>query len=154
MPNPLSKRAQALLARIRAGDFYRIASANTPKAMAELIEAGLVGRMGRVETIVTCYVAKGHMPFLMDCAPDAVPQNPWLPIDSAPRDRTLFDVMRDGIRWTDCHFEPRYNCIVRVHGYPSVTTVFKPQPTHWMPRPGGLVDPYTGGTTGKAMDDA
>lgn len=152
----LSKRAEALLARIRSGDFYRVDSATTPKAMAELIDAGLVGRMGRVETIVACYVSKGHLPFTADRAPDQLgpASDPWLPIDSAPRDRTLFDVMRDGIRWTDCHFEPRYNCIMRVHGYPSVTTVFRPQPTHWMPRPGGLVDPYTGGNIGKAMDDA
>ncbi|BBC99130.1 hypothetical protein [Sphingobium sp. YG1] len=75
----------------------------------------------------------------------------WQPIETAPRDRTLIDCLRDEIRWTDCHFEPRLNCFVRIHGYPSMTEVFTPQPSHWRPRPDGLVDPYTGGKTGKAM---
>ena len=151
---PLSKRAQELLARLRQGRFYKVGASDTPRAMAELEESGLVGKMGRAEVISLCYVHKDHTPFVPDRAPDEPtdenPFDPWRPVDTAPRDRTLIDMMRDGTRWTDCHFEPRYNCFVRVHGYPSVTSVFRPQPTHWMPRPGGLLDPYTGGTTGKA----
>lgn len=76
----------------------------------------------------------------------------WQPIETAPRDLTLIDCMRDGVRWTDCHFSPRHKCFVMKHGYPSMITVFNPQPTHWMPRPPGLEDPYTGGNTGKAVE--
>ena len=154
---PLSKRAQDLLARIRAGRFYKVGASDTPRAMSELIEAGLIARMGRAEVISSCYVSVDHTPMVFDRAPDEPtdenPFDPWRSIETCPKDRTLFDAMRDGIRWTDCHYSPRFKCVVRVHGYPSVTTLFKPQPTHWMPRPGGLFDPYTGGTTGKAMDD-
>lgn len=154
---PLSNRAQELLRRIRAGKFYKVGASDTPKAMAELIEHGLVGRMGRAEIISACYVSVDHTPMVPDRAPDEPtdenPFDPWLPIETAPRDRTLFDVMREGVRWTDCHYSPRYKCVVRVHGYPSMTTIFRPQPTHWMPRPTGLTDPYTGGTTGKAGGD-
>ena len=41
----------------------------------------------------------------------------WLPIETAPRDRTLIDVAREGIRWTDCHFSTRMKVFVQVHGY-------------------------------------
>lgn len=79
-------------------------------------------------------------------------EDDWRPIDSAPRDMTLIDCMRDEIRFTDCHWSPHHRCFVRKHGYPAVTEVFIPQPTHWRPRPVGLADPYTGGNTGKATD--
>ena len=65
----LSARAVKLLARIKRGDFYSTEANNTPKAMQELIDHGLVGTMGRVEVIRRCYVAQGHTPFVMDKAP-------------------------------------------------------------------------------------
>ena len=70
----------------------------------------------------------------------------------APRDGTLIDVYRDEIRFTDCHFERGVWAMKQ--GYPSVTTIFHPPPTHWMPRPTSLplCDPYTGLYTGKVYN--
>lgn len=59
----LSKRAAALFERVKNGDWYPAYSLDTPKAMQELIDAGLVMQTGRVQTIVTCYVpVKGFKP--------------------------------------------------------------------------------------------
>lgn len=65
------------------------------------------------------------------------------PMSEAPRDGTLFDVFRRGIRWIDCHFDERGR-LVREHGFPSVTQWFyKPDEFDgWLPRPDGLVPPY------------
>lgn len=65
----------------------------------------------------------------------------WQLIETAPRDGTLFDAMRNGIRFTDCQFD-EHGRLFRVHSYPSVTTRFRKWPTHWMPRPAGLIAPY------------
>lgn len=60
----LSKRAEKLLGRICDGHFYRAYSKHEPKAMRELVDAGLVSVCGRVQTIVACYVPrKGYKPF-------------------------------------------------------------------------------------------
>ena len=60
----LSKRAEKLLERLKSGDFYPCHASDTPKAMQELIDAGLVARAGRVEIIRACYVpAKGYTPY-------------------------------------------------------------------------------------------
>lgn len=61
-PPVLSPRAQALYDRLLAGEFYRWGDKRTPKAMAELEALGLVGTMGRVETIVRCWVPSGSVP--------------------------------------------------------------------------------------------
>lgn len=57
----------------------------------------------------------------------------WQPIESVPKDGTLFDVWRDGVRFTDCHWER--GLVMRKRGYPATWEVFNPQPTHWMPLP-------------------
>lgn len=63
----LSRRASQLLARVEEGKFYKLHDPKTPKAMQELIDAGLVGLAGRVELVVVCYVpVKGYKPFKME----------------------------------------------------------------------------------------
>jgi hypothetical protein len=70
----------------------------------------------------------------------------WMPIDSAPewdgKTGPFIDVTWAGVahrylpvprRETDCFCEN--GLIMRKHGYPSVLTIFDPQPTHWMPLP-------------------
>lgn len=74
------------------------------------------------------------------------PTEGWQPIETAPEgdedSGPLFDVTWAGERHrylpvprreTDC-FKER-GVIKRKHGYPSLITVFNPQPTHWMPLP-------------------
>jgi hypothetical protein len=68
---PLSKRAEKLLERIRQGYFYRAYANDTPKAMQELLDHGLIRIGGRVQTTVAAYVALNHRPFVMDEAPGA-----------------------------------------------------------------------------------
>lgn len=64
----LSKRAQKLFHRIKdEGRFYRSFRVDTPKAMTELVEAGLVGESGRVNVVIRCYVPRrGFKPFRME----------------------------------------------------------------------------------------
>lgn len=56
----LSKNAQKLLARVRDGAFYFAFDARTPKAMEELVTAGLVGTCGRAVELRACYVPAGY----------------------------------------------------------------------------------------------
>ena len=65
----LSPRAKKLLARVRAGHWYRAYDEKTPAAMQELVSAGLVGTLGRVQTLVCCYVPKGTRPAIMERYP-------------------------------------------------------------------------------------
>ena len=64
----LSKRAEALLERVRAGHWYPVMG-KVPKAMAELEAAGLVGVMGRVATIRAAYVPAGTVPLQRERLP-------------------------------------------------------------------------------------
>lgn len=70
----------------------------------------------------------------------------WQPIETAPegneRSGPFFDVAWAGrmhrylpvvARAIDC-FKDR-GVVKMKHGYPAVTTIFNPQPTHWMVRP-------------------
>ena len=59
---PLSKRAEKMLERMRRGAFYTVEEYRCSPVMAELVRAGLVDRMGRVETIVACFVPAGSTP--------------------------------------------------------------------------------------------
>lgn len=52
----LSPRARKLLARLKTGAFYRPYDPKLPKAMQELIEAGLVTLTGRAVVFELCYV--------------------------------------------------------------------------------------------------
>lgn len=65
----LSPRAKKLLARVRDGHWYRAYDEKTPAAMQELVAAGLVGTLGRVQTLVRCYVPKGTKPPIMERYP-------------------------------------------------------------------------------------
>lgn len=65
-PPKLSIRAQKLYQRMLEGAWYRWGDTRTPQAMAELDAAGLVGTMGRVETIVRCWVPAGSEPFQLE----------------------------------------------------------------------------------------
>ncbi|TIV60311.1 hypothetical protein [Mesorhizobium sp.] len=56
----LSKRAAKLLARVRAGKFYFNYDKRTPKAMEELVAAGLVGTAGRAVVLRSCFVPAGY----------------------------------------------------------------------------------------------
>lgn len=63
----LSARAAALFERIKGGDYYPVYDAKTPKAMQELIDAGLVSKSGRVESIRLCWVpSTGYTPFISE----------------------------------------------------------------------------------------
>jgi len=53
-----------------AGDFYTGDKHGLPTpVIQELIDAGLVGTMGRVQRIVRCYVPKGTKPFRLESIP-------------------------------------------------------------------------------------
>lgn len=67
-PN-ISKRATDLLKRIYDGRWYA-AHGRTPKAMAELVAAGLVVQGGRVRQIAACYVPPGTIPFQCETMPE------------------------------------------------------------------------------------
>jgi hypothetical protein len=61
--NPgVSTRARKLLKRLRAGEFYPMYDKRTPKAMQELVEAGLAHTAGRPIVWQACYVPKGYIP--------------------------------------------------------------------------------------------
>jgi hypothetical protein len=62
----LSIAAVNLLSRLRAGEWYPAYSKRTPKAMKELLDAGLVGIMGRVKVIESCFVPCGSRPFRLE----------------------------------------------------------------------------------------
>lgn len=60
----LSIRAQKLLDRLRDGRFYEAYGNKTPKAMQELVKAGLVGIAGRPVVVGAYYVpASGYIPY-------------------------------------------------------------------------------------------
>lgn len=62
---PLSKRAEKTLALLRQGRYYPMFDPKIPDCMDELIAAGLVVDVMRVETIRRCYVpAKGYTPYV------------------------------------------------------------------------------------------
>lgn len=64
------------------------------------------------------------------------------PIDTAPRDGTLFDMTLRGRRYIDCKANAAGQ-ISREHGYPAVTTMFgNTDGATWLPRPEGLLQPY------------
>lgn len=70
----VSTRARKLLDRLRAGKFYPVWDSHglnrrTPKAMQELIDAGLVGTAGRVCLVVSCYVPDGYTPYIEEKFP-------------------------------------------------------------------------------------
>lgn len=64
----VSIRARKLYRRLKdEGRFYRAYREDTPKAMAELEAAGLVGISGRVNVITACYVPRrGFKTFKME----------------------------------------------------------------------------------------
>lgn len=60
----------------------------------------------------------------------------WSPIESLPKDAVLFDVwFEEGQRAIDCHWSAAHKAVALKHSYPSITTIFRPQPTHWRPLP-------------------
>ena len=62
--NELSTNAQKLLERLKAGRWYEAYAKDTPKAMKELEDAGLVTATGRVIEVRLCYVpAEGYVPY-------------------------------------------------------------------------------------------
>jgi len=62
---PLSKHAQSLLKRLQRGRFYRPYNDRVPKAMKELVEAGLVTLAARPVVIVSAYVpTQGYTPYV------------------------------------------------------------------------------------------
>lgn len=80
----LSKRAAALLDRIRAGEFYRAYEGRVPAAMKELVDAKLVVVAGRVATIVAAFVpATGYTPYHPEQFVDPLPGGLKLPDDQA-----------------------------------------------------------------------
>jgi hypothetical protein len=71
MSRPLSKRAENLLARVRRGEWYPTFGRHVPKAMRELVDAGMVGTAGRVVTVKSCYVpAEGFIELQRERFPD------------------------------------------------------------------------------------
>lgn len=65
-PPVLSPRAQKLYDRLLAGHWYSWGDDRTPKSMQELLDAGLVGTLGRVEKVRRCYVPAGSKPFQLE----------------------------------------------------------------------------------------
>lgn len=57
-----SVRARKLYARVARGKWYPAYEDRTPAATQELVDAGLVRVMGRVEVWRACYVPKGTKP--------------------------------------------------------------------------------------------
>lgn len=63
-----------------------------------------------------------------------IPEDEWMPIDSAPKDGTRFDVLIKGIdRVIDCHRDGVGTIFVE-HNWPVVVAVLK-NVTHWRPLP-------------------
>lgn len=65
----VSARARKLFTRVRNGHWYGAHADDTPKAMKELVDAGLVRASPRVAVIATAFVAHNHRPFKIDTAP-------------------------------------------------------------------------------------
>lgn len=92
MSEGLSKRAAALLERVREGRFYRLHDPRTPAAMAELVEAGLVVACMRVESVVKAFVpATGYTPYRPEQYVEPSPLGLKLPDDQADALRTLIE---------------------------------------------------------------
>jgi hypothetical protein len=68
----LSKNAQKMLERLKAGSYYVWVPNKIPKAMLELQAAGLVGTCGRVNSIVRCWVPIGYRPHLPEYFPGSI----------------------------------------------------------------------------------
>lgn len=63
----LSKRAEKMLRRVQAGEFYKLENYHNSPAMRELLDAGLVTTTGRVVIIEACFVpAVGYTPFTQE----------------------------------------------------------------------------------------
>lgn len=73
MPKKLSKAAKRVWKNLCAGKFYQPRAWGTkcPKAMQELVDAGLVVEGGRVQVIGRYYVPIGTKPFTCEKFPDA-----------------------------------------------------------------------------------
>ena len=71
MTAKLSPRARKLYARVLAGAWYPWdgTGKRTPKAMQELVDAGLVVVGGRVQTVRAAYVPKGTKPYRLERYP-------------------------------------------------------------------------------------
>lgn len=65
----LSPRAASLYKRVCDGYWYKAHAENLPKAMDELVEAGLVVLGGRVEVMSSAYVPIGTKPFRVEQYP-------------------------------------------------------------------------------------
>lgn len=74
MTKPLSKAAQKMLTRLRQGAWYPWEPNKIPKAMQELIDAGLVGSCGRVKSIIRCWVPIGFQPAKQEVYPKEWPE--------------------------------------------------------------------------------
>lgn len=66
----LSKRAAKVLYRMHCGSWYPWSPKPT-RAVQELIDAGLVKEMGRVNVVRLCYVPVATTPFQMEVIPRA-----------------------------------------------------------------------------------
>lgn len=82
-------------------------------------------RLDRSVTLAAAYRA----------AAAAIARECWQPIATCPKDGSAFDAWRDGARLPDCIFER--GMVVQKIGFPVRTLVFRPQPSHWRPRPCG-----------------
>jgi hypothetical protein len=67
---PLSKSAQNMLTRLRKGAWYTWDPNKMPKAMQELVDAGLVTTGGRVKVATRCWVPVGYIPARMEQFPE------------------------------------------------------------------------------------
>lgn len=67
---PLSKSAQKMLTRLRAGHWYVWDPRNVPKAMQELIAAGLVTDVMRPSKYIRCWVPRGYRPSIPEIYPE------------------------------------------------------------------------------------
>lgn len=74
----LSHRARSLYARLREGEFYESNGGpieqdpRIPRAMQELVDAGLAARAGRVKVICSAYIPVGYFkPFEWEKITDA-----------------------------------------------------------------------------------
>lgn len=66
----LSPRARTLLRGLHDGQWVSTFGKHMPKAMHELLEAGLVRAMGRVKVIESCFVPIGTKGFRCEIIPE------------------------------------------------------------------------------------